>query len=466
MFSFWDSWPWWVGALVVTLILWMLFYFCWHERHRFWGRKKPTSLPFLLALLALVGLGCGKPTPASPPTNVWESFAQTLNVSSFCLTQQVSIGDLLGSCLIPVCHDPGDINNDTWFYSSLPQNDSLQGLGYPGYHNWGRQYQRRPPLAIDLLTPYVASFNTTCARMVNCTKSNCIRLGRDNFNCSKYVNISYVYKYTELPGGWFWSCPGYTFNYIPANISHGTPCCLSRLSMILPEKHHFFNHTPRTRRSVELTNDCDDSVALPSKAEYVSLAVSLVGVPGLATRNSRNINGLACSAAKALNSTSQALHLLTKEQSELRHGLLQNRAAIDYLLMLHHYGCEQMEGMCCFNLTDNSKAIEQQVSHLQNLTHHMKMDTGADLWSWLYSWLPDGSWLRHLVVLVAGPLLISLLILLLLCFCIPCLMQCLQNMIRRVTSHLLGPKVVAVMRGYHELSVDALNSDPQKEEGV
>ncbi|CAI5799400.1 Hypothetical predicted protein, partial [Podarcis lilfordi] len=64
------------------------------------------------------------------------------------------------------------------------------------------------------------------------------------------------------------------------------------------------------------------------RSEYISLAVFLLGVPGLAVRNSMNINSLACSAAKALNFTSQALHLLNKEQSELHNGLLQNRPAI------------------------------------------------------------------------------------------------------------------------------------------
>ncbi|CAI7935027.1 Hypothetical predicted protein [Podarcis lilfordi] len=129
------------------------------------------------------------------------------------------------------------------------------------------------------------------------------------------------YQWKVLPQGML-NSPTMCQQYI----SHGTPCCLSRLSIILPKKHHL-SHS-RYRRSVELTNDCDDSVSLPSRSEYISLAVSLLGVPGLAVRNSMNINSLACSAAKALNFTSQALHLLNKEQSELHNGLLQNRAAI------------------------------------------------------------------------------------------------------------------------------------------
>ncbi|XP_044845459.1 uncharacterized protein LOC123350792 [Mauremys mutica] len=354
--------------------------------------------------------------------NIWEVFAKTLNQSTFCLTEQRAVGEVLGSCLIPVCHNPKDINNDTWFYNSLEQNSTLRELGYPGYHNWGDRLTHKPRFAVTLLTPHVASFNVSCARMVNCTKKTCIQFPKGNFNCSSMVNISYMYEYLQLPRGWFWSCPGYTFNYIPANISHETPCCLSRLSLVLPQKETKGTPLTKTKRSVFLDESCDSHAALISKAEYVALAVSLVGVPGLAARNSKNINALACSAVKALNTTSKALALLNEEQGELRHGLLQNRAAIDYLLMQHHYGCEKLDGMCCFNLSNNEKAVHNQIVKLHNLTKEVTMDVGfSGFWDWLTGWLPDLSWLKqmfaYVIVIVAG---------LILCCCI---LQCIPSLI-------------------------------------
>ncbi|CAI5795825.1 endogenous retrovirus group K member 11 Pol protein-like [Podarcis lilfordi] len=119
------------------------------------------------------------------------------------------------------------------------------------------------------------------------------------------------YQWKVLPQGML-NSPTMCQQYI----SHGTLCCLSRLSIILPKKHHLSR--PRYRRNIELTNDCDAFVSLLSRSEYISLAVSLLGVPGLAVRYRMNINSL----AKALNFTSQALHLLNKEQSELYNGLL------------------------------------------------------------------------------------------------------------------------------------------------
>ncbi|KFV52738.1 hypothetical protein N341_05305, partial [Tyto alba] len=40
-------------------------------------------------------------------------------------------------------------------------------------------------------------------------------------------------------------------------------------------------------------------------------------------------------------------------------------AAIDYLLLRGSHGCEDFEGHCCFNLTDNNKPIEAQLKNLK-----------------------------------------------------------------------------------------------------
>ncbi|KFP40852.1 hypothetical protein N324_04358, partial [Chlamydotis macqueenii] len=40
-------------------------------------------------------------------------------------------------------------------------------------------------------------------------------------------------------------------------------------------------------------------------------------------------------------------------------------AAIDYLLLRHKHGCEELKGMCCFNLTDNSHVIEEKIQQLK-----------------------------------------------------------------------------------------------------
>ncbi|KYO39394.1 syncytin-1-like [Alligator mississippiensis] len=78
-----------------------------------------------------------------------------------------------------------------------------------------------------------------------------------------------------------------------------------------------------------------------SKVEAVSLAVSIAGVLGLAVDAQVQLRKVACALAKGLDATSQALATRSTEMEELRGATLQNRAAIDYLLLRHNHGCEE-----------------------------------------------------------------------------------------------------------------------------
>lgn len=168
----------------------------------------------------------------------------------------------------------------------------------------------------------------------------------------------------------------------------------------------------RQRRDLqELTPDCDSKTWLLTKAEYISLAVSLVGVPALATHNARALNSLACALVKGLNSTSQALDALNRELKQVREATLENRAAIDYLLLRHNHGCEEFKGLCCFNLSDQSQLIEDDIRRLKELTHKIGYENSPfDFLSGLFDWLPNLHWLKILIlgaitVTIAGILL-------------------------------------------------------------
>lgn len=102
--------------------------------------------------------------------------------------------------------------------------------------------------------------------------------------------------------------------------------------------------------------DSNSNVTLLAPSEYISLAASLIGVPGLAVYNARQLGNLARWAVKVINQTSTAIALLNKER-DLRNAIMSNRAAIDYLFLKHHLGCTAVRQMGCFNLTDNYHAI-------------------------------------------------------------------------------------------------------------
>ncbi|XP_048699578.1 uncharacterized protein LOC125633812 isoform X3 [Caretta caretta] len=403
----------------------------------------------LLCLLFPVGVGSDAlpPLRARMTYNIWERLASIANVTHFCLSNSVAARDLLGTCLIPVCHHPEEMENKTLF--SAYANLSSQ---YSSMANWGPANYTLPRTAISLHTPYPAgAHNVTCARIVNCTSTKvplgCRKISQPLLNCSHAVNVSYNYGHIILPSGWFFTCGSRTFNYIPANLSDGTLCCLSRMTLILP-----FAGQNRSKRSVPLLDDCIADVELFSCAEYTALAASIVGVPALATYSARTLNNLACFAAKAINTTSQAIALLNTEQHELRDAILDNRAAIDFLLLKHHLGCSTFQHMCCFNLTDNSRSIETRLAELANLTTHIRQDLGFEgFWNWLTGWLPSLEWLRQLfgyfVFVIIG-----------LIFCC-CCVQCIPSLLR--FCEILPWKAPQVM----SLSVWELNSMTKQIDG-
>ncbi|KFW80477.1 hypothetical protein N305_10209, partial [Manacus vitellinus] len=43
-------------------------------------------------------------------------------------------------------------------------------------------------------------------------------------------------------------------------------------------------------------------------------------------------------------------------------------AAVDFLLLVHGYGCQDFNGMYCMNLSDHSKSIYRNIAELQAAT--------------------------------------------------------------------------------------------------
>ncbi|KFO60472.1 hypothetical protein N302_10472, partial [Corvus brachyrhynchos] len=46
-------------------------------------------------------------------------------------------------------------------------------------------------------------------------------------------------------------------------------------------------------------------------------------------------------------------------------------AAIDFLLLAQGHGCQEFEGMCCFNLSDHGTSIHKQLQWLRE--HNQKL---------------------------------------------------------------------------------------------
>lgn len=132
--------------------------------------------------------------------------------SDICLQQDLHVGTILGSCLLPICHPTEKIRNLT-FFSQFPN----KTITYQDSYNWGTPSYKLPAKGIRLWTPLIAiAKNNTCTEIKNCTLK-CINLG-NGLHCNKTLSISYGTGHNPLPKGWFFSCGNFTFNYIPANV--------------------------------------------------------------------------------------------------------------------------------------------------------------------------------------------------------------------------------------------------------
>ncbi|XP_041418710.1 uncharacterized protein LOC121393669 [Xenopus laevis] len=109
----------------------------------------------------------------------------------------------------------------------------------------------------------------------------------------------------------------------------------------------------------------------------------------------------ACIMVKSINATSKAIASLLADFGDIRNAVVQNRAAIDYLLFKHNHGCQYFKGMCCFNLSDHSHAINQQLGILHSLVTNITEHKDEGWWDWLTSWIPDvGGWVQTVIEVV------------------------------------------------------------------
>nr|ADO34853.1 envelope polyprotein [Avian leukosis virus] len=278
---------------------------------------------------------------------------------------------------------------------------------------------------------------------VNCTASN---LGNASGCCGKAGTIlpgiwvdSTQGNFTKpkaLPPAIFLICGDRAWQGIPSR-PVGGPCYLGKLTMLAP------NHTDilkilanssrtgiRRRRSVSHLDDtCSDEVQLwgPTARIFASILA-----PGVAAAQAlREIERLACWSVKQANLTTSLLGDLLDDVTSIRHAVLQNRAAIDFLLLAHGHGCEDIAGMCCFNLSDHSESIQKKFQLMKE--HVNKIGVDSD---------PIGSWLRGLFGGIGGwavhllkGLLLGLVVILLLVVCLPCFLQFVSSSIRKMINN-------------------------------
>ncbi|XP_064006519.1 uncharacterized protein LOC135179081 [Pogoniulus pusillus] len=220
-----------------------------------------------------------------------------------------------------------------------------------------------------------------------------------------------------LPNNTFLICGDRAWQGIPKNVIGG-PCYLGKLTLFAPHKRDWLNMIQaaspgggsRQKRATKWHNlkaDCNDNVQLWSITANVFVTAF---IPHLAVAQAvKQLERLTCWSVKEANATTQVLEQLLLDQNSLRHALLQNRAAIDFLLLAQGHGCSDFEGMCCFNLSDHGESIHKQLAWLKNHTNRIIVNENPfDQWlrstfgglsPWILQLIKEGLRLLGIVLL-------------------------------------------------------------------
>lgn len=103
-------------------------------------------------------------------------------------------------------------------------------------------------------------------------------------------------------------------------------------------------HKRENCSAYQLTEDCDSQSTMYNESELVAAAFLNPGVRIAVNHHTRKRT--MCALGKDINYTTQTLTVLNTEMTQVREAALENHAAIDYLVLRHHPGCEEFKGMC------------------------------------------------------------------------------------------------------------------------
>ncbi|RMB93600.1 hypothetical protein DUI87_30299 [Hirundo rustica rustica] len=211
-----------------------------------------------------------------------------------------------------------------------------------------------------------------------------------------------------LPKGVFLICGDRAWAGIPSRLIGG-PCTFGWLGLFSPNKTTLMdwqkkNSTQlaiRKRHLSALDPDCDSEIIHWSKSKGVAITVFLPWVS--IAKALGKLAHLECWVAKQANLTSSTLANLLSDEEITRQATLQNRAAIDYLLLLHGHQCEEFEGLCCFNLSSKAKNVYDTIQKIHNMVRSIKKETNDWLGGLFSNWgISDwaGSMLKTILLIL------------------------------------------------------------------
>ncbi|KAJ7427757.1 hypothetical protein WISP_04110 [Willisornis vidua] len=198
-----------------------------------------------------------------------------------------------------------------------------------------------------------------------------------------------------------------------------------RVTPELPPPQIWGDHHPLQKMGHlnEFIEGCDSDMEFWSPGK--NLAGSLF-IPATGTKRALDLlTKMGCWLAREANATSQASEELLEDTQNNKKVLFQNRAAIDFLLLVNGHGCQEFEGLCCMNFSDNSCSIHSHISQLKSMVHQLKEEKGFSFDD-LFSWLPFKGWSETVKKIVVISLVVVIVVVMFMCV-LPCFFQCLRT---------------------------------------
>lgn len=416
-----------------------------------------------------------------PKANVWRTLASALGQEHICLDMG-SAEDPMSSCLVGI---PLSLNEfpspfNTSLTSLLSKTPPLK---INAQNAWGEGVKGLAPLSseppeLNLLGSANASF---CIWFQFTPKPwdsrySWIKPSRPEYKAAQWCQMTIEMPLAStlgsqplsLPRGIFFICGDRAWAGIPARLAGGI-CTFGRLSLLTPNITQIRDwkmkraqpNSARSKRDLkDLDPDCDSQIEHWSKPKTVALTLFLPWVS--VAKSLGELAHLECWVAKQANLTSATLSDLLTDEEITRKATLQNRAAIDFLLLLHHHRCEEFEGLCCLNLSSRAEDARVAIDKMQGLVHQIKQQTSDWLGDLFQGW-GLSSWAESILKTILSTLLVLLIVL------IAC--SVVWGLVKRLISRTINvPDVsraeVSEEEGERVDTASSENSDPEDSSSV
>lgn len=257
--------------------------------------------------------------------------------------------------------------------------------------------------------------------------TNPVRKAYKSEECCNHITKTFsasTDKPKVLQWGLFLICGDRAWAGLPSHLQGG-PCMLGRLSLLAPNKTQILNWWHQSELGLQkrdlrqLDPNCNDAIVDWSRVKKVAVTFFL---PWVATAKAlEEISHLECWLGKQANLTFNALSQLLEDEETTRHATLQNRAAMDSLLLAHGRGCEDFEGLCRFNLSSHSKGIHATTQEMQDHIKKLQVEKEPEWFKELFGPWGLKGWLNSLLWLALWVLLII--------FIFVCLFGCFKRLL-------------------------------------